>query len=134
MRGHAHFLIRSAALFWQSLVAYRACYILVCGHIKGYRQVYVILIPQARVLCPIYTHKPEGACIYVYQAKHEYLWYKFYVLHYPCSPPIQGGNQDLLYRPLGKIRLWACICKQKPPLYLRLSTKMGKFYGKREFL
>ena len=39
------------------------------------------------------------------------------------SQPIRSGNQDLLYRPLGKIRLWACTCKQEPPLYLRLSTK-----------
>jgi len=28
---------------------------------------YVILIPQARVLCLIYTHKPEGACVYIRQ-------------------------------------------------------------------
>ena len=30
------------------------------------------------------------------------------------SPPIRGGNQDLLYRLLGKIRLWACTYKQEP--------------------
>ena len=41
------------------------------------------------------------------------------------SPPIRSGNQDVLYRPLGKIRLWVCTCKQEPPLYLRLSTKNG---------
>jgi len=46
------------------------------------------------------------------------------------SPPMRGENQDLLYRPLGKIRLWACRCKQEPPLYLCLSTKMGKSYEK----
>jgi len=45
------------------------------------------------------------------------------------SLPIRGGNQDLLYRPLGKIRLWASTCKQERPLYLRLSTKTGKSYG-----
>ena len=28
------------------------------------------------------------------------------------SPAIQGGNQDLLHRLLGKIRLWACICSR----------------------
>ena len=66
----------------------------------------------------------------IYQVKHECLWYKCYVPHCPCRP-IRGGNQDLLYRPLGKIRLWACTCKQEPPLYLRLSTKTGKSYGKR---
>ena len=47
------------------------------------------------------------------------------------SPPIRGGNQDLLYRLLGKNQLWACTCKQEPLLYLRLSTKTGESYGKR---
>ena len=46
------------------------------------------------------------------------------------NPPIRGGNQDLLYRPLGKIQLWACTCKQEPLLYLRLSTKTDESYGK----
>ena len=44
---------------------------------------YVIVIPQARVHCLKYMHKPEGcrpegACVY-FQAMHKYLWYKYYV-------------------------------------------------------
>ena len=44
---------------------------------------YVILIPQARVLCLINMHKPEGTCVYIRQ-KHECLWYKYYVPHCLC--------------------------------------------------
>ena len=96
-----------------------------------YIYIYVILIPQARVLCLIYTHKPEGrrpegACVYIRQST--------LCTTLPMqadSPPIRGGNQDLLYRLLVKNRLWACTCKQEPPLYLRLSTKTGESYGKR---
>ena len=45
---------------------------------------YVILIPQAQVLCLIYTHKPKGCRpVCIYQAKHECLRYKCYVPHYP---------------------------------------------------
>jgi len=61
---------------------------------------------------------------------HECLWYKCYVPHCPCmqadSPPMRGRNQDLLYRPLREIWLWACTCKQEPSLYLRLSTKTSE--------
>ena len=33
------------------------------------------------------------------------------------SPPIRGGNQDLLYRLRGENRLEACTYEQEPPLY-----------------
>ena len=44
---------------------------------------YVIVLPQARVHCLKYKHKPEGRrpegmCVY-WQAIHECLWYKYYV-------------------------------------------------------
>ena len=101
-------------------------------------RVYVILIPHTRVLCLIYAHKPEGCrpkgtCMYIRQSMC--LWYKCYVPHYPCKLIALQYKVEITIRPLGKIRLWACTCKQEPPLYLRLSTKMGESYGKRgEFL
>jgi len=44
---------------------------------------YVILIPQARVLCLIYTHKPEGCKVLCTTIPMQ-----------ADSPPIRGGNQD----------------------------------------
>ena len=107
----------------------------------------VILIPQARVLCLIYTHAPSG----VYQAKHECLWYKCYVPHYPCrliACQYEAEIRIYYIDRLGKFdyglalffpRLdgqpfqhrWHVLDKQEPLLCLRLSTKTGESYGKR---
>ena len=85
---------------------------------------YIYVIP-AWVLCLIYTPR---ACAYITSACGIYKCYTLPML--ADSPPVLSGNQDLLYRPLGKIRLWACTCKQEPPLYLRLSTKNGRVLWK----
>jgi len=52
----------------------------------------------------------------IHQARHECQCTTLFMQ--ANSLPIQGGNQDLLYRPFRKIRLWACTSKQEPPLYL----------------
>ena len=83
----------------------------------------------SRALPDIYARALGPAAlglVCIYQAKHECLWYKYYVPHYPCRLiACQYEVEVRIYYIdcLGKIRLWACTCKQEPPLYLRLSTK-----------
>ena len=56
--------------------------LLLAGYQPAWAMWYIVLIPQALVLCLIYTHKPEIyaralGLVRIYQAKHSSLWYKY---------------------------------------------------------
>ena len=80
-------------------------HLILAGYQPAWVMWYIALIPQALVLCLIYTHKPEGACVYIRQSTRACGISITHLLHIPpihllYVPPLYTSYMSPIYTPL----------------------------------
>ena len=82
-----------------------------------------------KIIITLLCLRPEGA--YISGEARVPVVQVLQVPHYPCrliACQYEVEIRIYYFRPFGKIRLWACTCKQEPPLYYGVTSHLETMF------